>query len=146
MEQSLQKEKYFSINGRKGTKRICRKEKLINKGINKENISELKGDSQKPDNLSEDVDGMSKDNTEQMLSIENFFKSYTPVEYGFKIFIKIACQTSIIDILKSQSAEILKDKNDDIYSKGNSLSQSESTKERKKEFKLCNISRESKNC
>ena len=83
MEQSLQKEKYFSINGRKGTKRICRKEKLINKGINKENISELKGDSQKPDNLSEDVDGMSKDNTEQMLSIEIFFKSYTPVEYGY---------------------------------------------------------------
>ena len=132
MEQSLQKEKYFSINGRKGTKRICRKEKLINKGINKENISELKGDSQKPDNLSEDVDGMSKDNTEQMLSIEIFFNHIH--------------QLNMVDILKSQSAEILKDKNDDIYSKGNSLSQSESTKERKKEFKLCNISRESKNC
>ena len=59
----------FLIKGRKGTKRRYRKQNQINKDINKEKISELKGDSQKPDNLSEDVDGISKDNTEQMLSL-----------------------------------------------------------------------------
>ena len=132
MEQSLQKEKYSSINGSKGTKRSSRKQKSSNRNINKENISELKADSQKQDNLSEDVDGISKDNTEQMLSLKEFVKLYTPGEYGFKKFVKRACKTSIIDILKSQSfAEILKDKKDDMYSEGHSLSQSQSFKERK---------------
>ena len=132
MEQSLQKEKYSSINGSKGTKRSSRKQKSSNRNINKENISELKADSQKQDNLSEDVDGISKDNTEQMLSLKEFVKLYTPGEFGFKKFVKRACKTSIIDILKSQSfAEILKDKKDDMYSEGHSLSQSQSFKERK---------------
>ena len=51
---------------------------------------------------------------------------------GFKKFVKRACKTSIIDILKSQSfGQILPDKKDDMYSEGHSVSQSESAKERK---------------
>ena len=132
IEQSLQKEKYSSINGSKGTKKSSRKKRSSKGNTNKENISELNGNSQKQDDLSEDIDDISKDNTDQMVSLKEFVKLYTPGEYGFKKFVKRACKTSIIDILKSQSfGQILPDKKDDMYSEGHSVSQSESAKERK---------------
>ena len=132
IEQSLQKEKYSSINGSKGTKKSSRKKRSSKANTNKENISELNGNSQKQDDLSEDIDDISKDNTDQMVSLKEFVKLYTPGEYGFKKFVKRACKTSIIDILKSQSfGQILPDKKDDMYSEGHSVSQSESAKERK---------------
>jgi hypothetical protein len=132
IEQSLQKEKYSSINGSKGTKKSSRKKRSSKANTNKENISELNGNSQKQDDLSEDIDDISKDNTDQMVSLKEFVKLYTPGEYGFKKFVKRACKTSIIDILKSQSfRQILPDKKDDMYSEGHSVSQSESAKERK---------------
>ena len=132
IEQSLQKEKYSSINGSKGTKKSSRKKRSSKANTNKENISELNGNSQKQDDLSEDIDDISKDNTDQMVSLKEFIKLYTPGEYGFKKFVKRACKTSIIDILKSQSfGQILPDKKDDMYSEGHSVSQSESAKERK---------------
>ena len=132
IEQSLQKEKYSSINGSKGTKKSSRKKRSSKANTNKENISELNGNSQKQDDLSEDIDDISKDNTDQMVSLKEFVKLYTPGEYGFKKFVKRACKTSIIDILKSQSfGQILPDKKEDMYSESHSVSQSESAKERK---------------
>ena len=131
MEQSLQKEKYSSAKSSQGTRKSKSKKQ---KYKNRENISEIKEESNRPDGeiLSNDIDEIMKDNTDQMVSLKEFVKLYTPGEYGFKKFVKKACKTSIIDILKSQSfAEILPTKKDELYSEGASQSQSPSAKERK---------------
>ena len=134
MEQSLQKEKYSSAKSSRGTRKSKSKKQKSSNYKNRENISEIKEESNRPDGdlLSNDIDGIMKDNTDQMVSLKEFVKLYTPGEYGFKKFVKKACKTSIIDILKSQSfAEILPTKKDELYSEGASQSQSPSAKERR---------------
>ena len=134
MEQSLQKEKYSSAKSSQGTRKSKSKKQKSSNYKNRENISEIKEESNRPDGdlLSNDIDGIMKDNTDQMVSLKEFVKLYTPGEYGFKKFVKKACKTSIIDILKSQSfAEILPTKKDELYSEGASQSQSPSAKERR---------------
>ena len=134
MEQSLQKEKYSSAKSSQGTRKSKSKKQKSSNYKNRENISEIKEESNRPDGdiLSNDIDGIMKDNTDQMVSLKEFVKLYTPGEYGFKKFVKKACKTSIIDILKSQSfAEILPTKKDELYSEGASQSQSQSAKERR---------------
>jgi len=134
MEQSLQKEKYSSAKSSQGTRKSKSRKNKSSNYKNRENISEIKEESNRADGdiLSNDIEGISKDNTEQMVSLKQFVKLYTPGEYGFKKFVKKACKTSIIDILKSQSfAEILPTKKDDLYSEGHSQSQSVSAKERR---------------
>ena len=131
IEQSLQKEKYSSAKSSQGTKKS--RKKKANNYQPKENISEIQEESNigNNDRISEDIEGISKDNTDQMISLKQFVKLYTPGEYGFKKFVKKACKTSIIDILKSQSfAEILPSKKDEQYSEGHSVSQNISAKER----------------
>ena len=131
MEQSLQKEKYSSARSSQGTKK-SKKKSNNNNYRQRENISEIREESNiRSDKLSEDIEGISKDNTDHMISLKQFVKLYTPGEYGFKKFVKKACKTSIIDILKSQSfAEILPSKKDEQYSEGHTVSQSISAKER----------------
>ena len=134
MEQSLQKEKYSSAKSSQGTRKSKSKKQKSSNYKNREKISEIKEESNRPDGdiLSNDIDGIMKDNTDQMVSLKEFVKLYTPGEYGFKKFVKKACKTSIIDILKSQSfAEILPTKKDELYSEGASQSQSPSAKERR---------------
>ena len=132
MEQSLQKEKYSSARSSQGTKKTKKKSDNNNNYRQRENISEIREESNiRSDKLSEDIEGISKDNTDHMISLKQFVKLYTPGEYGFKKFVKKACKTSIIDILKSQSfAEILPSKKDEQYSEGHTVSQSISAKER----------------
>ena len=132
MEQSLQKEKYSSARSSQGTKKSKKKSNNNNNYKQRENISEIREESNiRSDKLSEDIEGISKDNTDHMISLKQFVKLYTPGEYGFKKFVKKACKTSIIDILKSQSfAEILPSKKDEQYSEGHTVSQSISAKER----------------
>ena len=132
MEQSLQKEKYSSARSSQGTKKSKKKSNNNNNYTQRENISEIREESNiRSDKLSEDIEGISKDNTDHMISLKQFVKLYTPGEYGFKKFVKKACKTSIIDILKSQSfAEILPSKKDEQYSEGHTVSQSISAKER----------------
>ena len=132
MEQSLQKEKYSSARSSQGTKKSKKKSNNNNNYRQRENISEIREESNiRSDKLSEDIEGISKDNTDHMISLKQFVKLYTPGEYGFKKFVKKACKTSIIDILKSQSfAEILPSKKDEQYSEGHTVSQSISAKER----------------
>ena len=132
MEQSLQKEKYSSARSSQGTKKSKKNSNNNNNYRQRENISEIREESNiRSDKLSEDIEGISKDNTDHMISLKQFVKLYTPGEYGFKKFVKKACKTSIIDILKSQSfAEILPSKKDEQYSEGHTVSQSISAKER----------------
>ena len=134
MEQSLQKEKYSSARSSQGTKKSKKKSNNNNNNNyrQRENISEIREESNiRSDKLSEDIEDISKDNTDHMISLKQFVKLYTPGEYGFKKFVKKACKTSIIDILKSQSfAEILPSKKDEQYSEGHTVSQSISAKER----------------
>ena len=132
MEQSLQKEKYSSARSSQGTTKTKKKSNNNNNYRQRENISEIREESNiRSDKLSEDIEGISKDNTDHMISLKQFVKLYTPGEYGFKKFVKKACKTSIIDILKSQSfAEILPSKKDEQYSEGHTVSQSISAKER----------------
>ena len=133
MEQSLQKEKYSSARSSQGTKKSKKKSNNNNNNYTqRENISEIREESNiRSDKLSEDIEGISKDNTDHMISLKQFVKLYTPGEYGFKKFVKKACKTSIIAILKSQSfAEILPSKKDEQYSEGHTVSQSISAKER----------------
>lgn len=132
IEQSLQKEKYSSANMSHASKKSKKTQKKSSYK-NKENISEIKEESNNGDNNSEEIQGISKDNTEQMISLKEFVKLYTAGEYGFKKFVKRACKTSIIDILKSQSFEgiLTKKKKDESHSEGHSTSQKDSEKERK---------------
>ena len=136
MEQALQREKHSSQSMSLNTKKSKKKSNYNNNGYNNRNhedISEIREESNNNnDKLSNDINGISKDNTDQMISLKEFVKLYTPGEYGFKKFVKKACKTSIIDILKSQSfAEILSTKKkDDMYSEGHTVSQSISGKER----------------
>ena len=128
-EQSLQKEKYSSANRSHASKKS---KKQNNNNRTKENISEIKEESNKEEILSKDIEGISKDNTDQMVSLKQFVKLYSIGEYGYKKFVKKACKKSIIDILKSQPfSDILKNrKKDDLYSEGHSVSQSNSALER----------------
>ena len=129
-EQSLQKEKYSSANRSHASKKS--KKQNNNNNRTKENISEIKEESNKEEILSKDIEGISKDNTDQMVSLKQFVKLYSIGEYGYKKFVKKACKKSIIDILKSQPfSDILKNrKKDDLYSEGHSVSQSNSALER----------------
>ena len=129
-EQSLQKEKYSSANRSHASKKSKKQNNNINR--TKENISEIKEESNKEEILSKDIEGISKDNTDQMVSLKQFVKLYSIGEYGYKKFVKKACKKSIIDILKSQPfSDILKNrKKDDLYSEGHSVSQSNSALER----------------
>jgi hypothetical protein len=133
IEQSLQKEKYSSANISSHNTKKSKKEKSSNNRT-KENISEIKEESNADldENKSQDINSISKDNTDQMISLKQFVKLFTKGDYGFKKFVKKACKTSIIDILKAQSfAEILTNKKkDDFYSEGHTVSQSNSLKER----------------
>ena len=133
IEQSLQKEKYSSANISSHNAKKSKKEKSSNNRT-KENISEIKEESNADldENKSQDINSISKDNTDQMISLKQFVKLFTKGDYGFKKFVKKACKTSIIDILKAQSfAEILTNKKkDDFYSEGHTVSQSNSLKER----------------
>ena len=109
IEQSLQKEKYSSANISSHNTKKSKKEKSSNNRT-KENISEIKEESNADldENKSQDINSISKDNTDQMISLKQFVKLFTKGDYGFKKFVKKACKTSIIDILKAQSfAEIL---------------------------------------
>ena len=130
-EQSLQKEKYSSANRSHASKK-SKKQNNNNNNRTKENISEIKEESNKEEILSKDIEGISKDNTDQMVSLKQFVKLYSIGEYGYKKFVKKACKKSIIDILKSQPfSDILKNKKkDDLYSEGHSVSQSNSALER----------------
>ena len=141
MEQALQREKYSSQSMSLNTKKSKNRQKPNynnsnnnNNYRNHEDISEIREESNlgEGDKLSEDILGISKDFTEQMMSLKEFVKLYTPGEYGFKKYVKKACKTSIIDILKSQPfADILSTKKkDDMYSEGHTISQSISAKER----------------
>ena len=141
MEQALQREKYSSQSMSLNTKKSKNRQKPNynnsnnnNNYRNHEDISEIREESNlgERDKLSEDILGISKDFTEQMMSLKEFVKLYTPGEYGFKKYVKKACKTSIIDILKSQPfADILSTKKkDDMYSEGHTISQSISAKER----------------
>ena len=135
MEQALQREKYSSQSMSLNTKKSKNRQKPNynnsnnnNNYRNHEDISEIREESNlgEGDKLSEDILGISKDFTEQMMSLKEFVKLYTPGEYGFKKYVKKACKTSIIDILKSQPfADILSTKKkDDMYSEGHTISQS----------------------
>ena len=112
-EQSLQKEKYSSANRSHASKKS---KKQNNNNRTKENISEIKEESNKEEILSKDIEGISKDNTDQMVSLKQFVKLYSIGEYGYKKFVKKACKKSIIDILKSQPfSDILKNKKKMIF-------------------------------
>jgi hypothetical protein len=119
MEQSLQKEKYSSANISSHNPKKSQKERSSNNRT-KENISQIKEESNAylDENKSQDINSISKDNTDQMISLKQFVKLFTKADYGFKKFVKKACKTSIIDILKAQSfAEILTNKKkDEFYS------------------------------
>ena len=132
IEQSLQKEKFSSARSSQGTRKSKKKKSNNYNYRNIGNISEkINEDSNNNDIISQDIEGISKDMTDHMASLKEFVKLYTPGEYGFKKFVKKACKTSIIDILKSQSfAEILSTKKDELYSEGHNMSQSLSAKER----------------
>ena len=131
-EQSLQKEKYSSANVSSHNAKKSQKKSSYR---NRENVSEIKEESNSDsnENKSEDINSISKDNTDQMVSLKQFVKLFTKGDYGFKKFVKKACKTSIIDILKAQPfAEILthNKKKDDFYSEGHTASLSNSLKER----------------
>ena len=131
-EQSLQKEKYSSANVSSHNAKKSQKKSSYR---NRENVSEIKEELNldSNENKSEDINSISKDNTDQMVSLKQFVKLFTKGDYGFKKFVKKACKTSIIDILKAQPfAEILthNKKKDDFYSEGHTASLSNSLKER----------------
>ena len=75
MEQSLQKEKYSSARSSQGTKKTKKKSNNNNYG-QRENISEIREESNiRSDKLSEDIEGISKDNTDHMISLKYSKKS-----------------------------------------------------------------------
>ena len=136
IEQSLQKEKYSSATASSNyNPKKSQKQKSSHRA--KENISEIKEESNVDldENKSQDIkdiNSISKDNTDQMVSLKQFVKLFTKGDFGFKKFVKKACKTSIIDILKAQSfGEILSNKKkDEFYSEGHTASISNSLKER----------------
>ena len=152
IEQNVQREKKSSetvsyvekssVKSKKRKSKAKTKSKKAISDIKERSEKNSKKEEKKPDSelepeqeeelKTDEIVAINNNESPPMFSLKQFVQLYTSGEYDFKKFVKNACKSSIISILKCQSfSDVLKNKKrNDLSSEGHTNTLSESAQER----------------